>query len=176
MGDPIPGNDGTAKDISTERQSLMDWGREPLIESDWIRQQAEGVGLNTQRMLLGHALNRVVGDDENSYVSSDYHAYLSGDEIEQGRENALLRLGWELRLPELPQAVKEKLDHVKDAVEKSDWTDVAQCEFSRLQFVAAKNEIIEMMEKDLSLASAKEYFNIHYGFQLPKPPADKKYK
>lgn len=172
--EPKPVDGGGVKDTAPVPQTSLSWGMQALIESDWIRGQSDAVGLNTQRMILGHALRKIIGDDWNAYVYV-HEGIEDQDSIEQLREEALLRLGWEIGLDELPDGIKEKLGPVKDVVEKSDWMDKDQFRTSKTKFVTARDEIIELMRENPDLDSARKYFDDNYGYgrQLPSAPVNR---
>ena len=143
------------------KEGLLKWGRQSRVDSNLIRVQSPNIGLDASKMVLGHVLRTITGDDGNSFV---YLHTLIHDEIflRGGQQNAIDRLAWEIELPETPEDLKEKLEKVKEDITGSDWTNKESFEVSKASWQKMKTELVDTCETDEVLKEALDYYDINY--------------
>ena len=149
------------------QEEMQVWARQSRVDSDWIRIQAPGVGLDPSKMALGHVLRIILGDDRNSFTQ--VHDLIIDEESTRANQSAAIeRLDWEIEVPEIPQELREQLIVLKQHFVDSDWS-------SKIKYIIAKNRWFEMqnglevsLEQKPELKAALEYYDDNSQIIPPK--------
>lgn len=99
--------------------------RSPRYFSDWVGEYGAAIveGLDVKNVQLGHALWIVVNDDGNFFLGEGIEEYLTIDEIEECRKNAIDRVEWEKGIPGIPGGITEELNALHEIILTKPWTD-----------------------------------------------------
>lgn len=97
----------------------LEWAREPFIHINLLRQDALQKGIDPSRAILGEVLHLIAGDDFNCFGASNAPFVPGNAAI--GKEQLMIRLIGEIDTPELPEEIRNRLQEVKERLEKMNW-------------------------------------------------------
>ena len=145
--------------IEIPRPNLDDhemWARLPVIHQKWMRGILPEMGIDVSKAVVGDALSTIIGDDGNCFFPEavDFDPEWSVD----GKRNLLIRLEFEIGTEELPEIIRQRLETVKDRVQKLDWTSKAEYRIARR---AWKRDARDFVETQIEL-SADLMLSLHY--------------
>ncbi|MDD4382004.1 MAG: hypothetical protein PHE21_01520 [Candidatus Dojkabacteria bacterium] len=95
------------------------WALISKFRSDWVRQVASKYEIDVPRFMLGCLLGTIVGDDSNCFGL--YCAPFDAKIAKIGKEYLIIRMGWEIDLPETPVEIRRKLEDLLPEVMERDW-------------------------------------------------------
>jgi hypothetical protein len=143
------------------REQLTSWGNQAILESNWLREQSSKLGLDEGKLVLGHVIRIIIGDDENSF--NYMHTFIKDEDFIEGNKiNALKRLTWEIETPEVPAYLRETLIKVKEEFIKSDWTNEESFYKSKEEWSKMRDEVRELSETNKLIKDAFNYYESNY--------------
>jgi hypothetical protein len=87
------------------------------LQCEWLRFVAPQLELETNKLILGVVLYRIIGDDENSFGLYIYIPELT----ETAKTSIFNRMDWESELPELPLIIRNQIKKIRRKLESFNW-------------------------------------------------------
>jgi hypothetical protein len=140
-----------------EGEEWIVWAESPAVYDRWVRDIAPQLGIDARKVALGHVLKSIVGDDGSVFFLSGA-GYFNREQVGIMHDTLVIRLGWEVGVPELPMDVRQSLSGVLDVVRDADWNDGLALVASRDAWRTAVGEIDARIDSDTSLKSAVSYY------------------
>ncbi len=143
--------------ISKEQvEKSIAWANRPKEEEKELVEKAEREGLDKKRLLLGHALAVISGDDSQIFSS---FIKPSAENLNLSKKQLLLRLEWEESHDYLPGSIKEVVGETRERLEKLDWTEKGGLRRARKIWQEKVLERVkEGLKSDQSLQTALNYY------------------
>jgi hypothetical protein len=143
------------------KERMLVWGHQSQVDSEWLRSKSPEFGLDPKKMVLGHLIRTIVSDDNNSFIYI-HSLIFDRESIEGSQQNALIRLAWEIDLPETPEDLKERLKEVKEIVEMADWMREEDFEKSKDKWNKMRHSLEESLETKSELSESLEHYDTNY--------------
>ena len=110
-------------DRETERLDLDDlrlWATAVRTHEEWIRSNASRYEIDASKYILGYVLETIIGDDARCFGGL-WNIRYDRQIAEMGKELLLIRLQWEIDVPELPANIRQRLEGFKGEADEADW-------------------------------------------------------
>lgn len=149
------------KEKSSAKKELLKWGLQARNDSNWLRAESSKYGLDASKMVLGHVLKTILGDDANSFAYM--HTFIiDSDSIKGNQLNAIERLSWEIETPETPDSLREKLIKIKENLLICDWTNKDSFFVSKKIWEKMRDEVEDFSKKDERTKDVINYYIENY--------------
>lgn len=144
--------------VTKERvEQSIAWANRPKEAEKELIKKAKKEGLDKDKLLLGHVLWLIDGDDKqvfNSFVEP------SPENINLSKRQLLIRLEWEGACDYLPEPIRKSINEVREELKRLDWTeDDGLRSAKNIWQGKVLNKVKEERKRDKDLQAALDYYN-----------------
>lgn len=123
--------------------------------------------VETNKLLLGHVVYLINGDDENAFTSVVNNPNGFSPELSlKAKQNIITRMNWEIGVELLPDKLINQMKGIISQFDSLDWEKQTDFKIARNEWLINVKDYFEelLLDKDLSMDEAyKYYLYITYG-------------
>jgi len=141
-------------EVHEQEDHQLEWGYEnPALAAARIRDNVAVIGgLDVGKVLTGHILERILGDDSGVFGTAMLWFRLKNMQPEEAvihKEVFLNRLRWEIEQQETPRAIKEMLTFYRGKLGETVWDKEENVKASRADWEEmVHSQVIKMVENN----------------------------